>query len=108
MEGYERIKELYLNLPNKDNALIKITTFLMKTKGMNELYLNEEKNLQDMIRFIREKARLQAVNNVAAIDDNEVYKMALYYFSKSNEEIGFNKLGNDTTAATAEQLKLEI
>ena len=96
MDGYERIKELYLNLPNKDSALIKITTFLMKTKGMNELYL------------IREKARLQAVNNVAAIDDNEVYKMALYYFSKSNEEIGFNKLENDTTVANSEQLKLEI
>ena len=31
MDGYERIKELYLNLPNKDNALIKITTFLVKT-----------------------------------------------------------------------------
>ena len=34
--------------------------------------------------------------------------MALYYFSKSNEEIGFNKLENDTTVANSEQLKLEI
>lgn len=108
MNGYERIKELYLNLPNKDDSLIKIVTVLMKTKGMNDLYLNEEKNLQDMMSFIYQKAKTRAINNVAIIDDNEVYKMALYYFSKSNEEIGFNKTESNRIVDDSKQLTLEI
>ena len=45
MEGYQRIKDFYLEFKNenKDNALIKIVTYLMKQQNMNELYLKEEK-----------------------------------------------------------------
>ena len=43
MEGYNRIKELYLKSTNKDKFLSVIVKHLMKQPNMSELYLNEEK-----------------------------------------------------------------
>ena len=93
MEGYQRIKELYLEIKteNKDEALVKIVTYLMKQPNMSELYLKEEKNLKEMMRYIKDQAREKAVNSVAVIEDNQVYEWAVTYFSKSNDELGINK-----------------
>ncbi len=94
MEGYQRIKDFYLEFKNenKDNALIKIVTYLMKQQNMNELYLKEEKNLKEMMQYIKDQAKEKAVNNVAVIEDNNVYEWAITYFTKSNEELGINKI----------------
>ena len=91
MNGYNRIKELYLNNTNKDKALVRIVTYLMKHEGMSEHYLKEEKNLEDMMKFIHNKAKEQAVNNVAILDDEIVYELAITYFTQSNEELGILK-----------------
>ena len=93
MEGYQRIKELYLEIKteNKDEALVKIVTYLMKQPNMSELYLKEEKNLKEMMQYIKDQAREKTVNSVAVIEDNQVYEWAVTYFSKSNDELGINK-----------------
>lgn len=91
MDGYNRIKNLYLEGTNRDTSLKRIVTFLMKKPNMSDSYLNEEKNLVDMMKFIYEKARDRASNNVACIPDEEVYELVVTYFTKSNEELGFNK-----------------
>lgn len=93
MEGYQRIKELYLEIKNenKDEALVKIVTYLMKQPNMSELYLKEEKNLKEMMQYIKDQAREKAVNSIAVIEDNQVYEWAVTYFSKSNDELGINK-----------------
>lgn len=98
MNGYNRIKELYLNNINKDKALIRIVTCLMKQEGMSEHYLKEEKNLEDMMKFIQNKAKEQAVNNVAILEDEKVYELAITYFTQSNEELGIVKTQKPTTS----------
>lgn len=115
MNGYERIKELYLKGTNKDKPLAQIVKHLMQQQNMNELYLNEDKNLEDMMNFIDNKAKEQAVNNVAVIPDAEVYDWAILYFSKSNDELGLTKKQTPTkikpkeeTKEDNDQLKLEI
>lgn len=107
MNGYNRIKELYLNSLNKDRPLIKIVTFLMKREGMNDLYLKENKNLEDMMKFIHNKAKEKAVNNVAILEDEAVYELAITYFTQSNEELGLVVIPKVTTTKnkTTEEVK---
>lgn len=115
MNGYERIKQLYLNnqKEKKDKPLIKIITYLMKTQNMSEKYLNEEKNLDNMMNFINKNAKEQAINNIAIIEDEQVYKWAIEYFDKSDKELGIEKKIETPKPKKEEktdnnQLKLEI
>ena len=91
MDGYNRIKEQYLALTEKEDALKKITLFLIKQPDINSLFLNEEKNLSEMMTYIKNLAKEKAVNNVAVIEDITVYNWAIDNFSKSNEELGIKK-----------------
>ena len=117
MNGYERIKQLYLNnqKQKKDEPLIKIITFLMKTQDMSEKYLNEEKNLDNMVSYINKRAKEQAINNVAIIEDSQVYNWAIEYFDKSDKELGIEKQlqvevpkSKQDEKTDNNQLKLEI
>ena len=115
MNGYNRIKELYLSYLHKDKSLMEIVRYLMQRQGMSELYLNEEKNLEEMMKFINNKAREQATNNVVVIPDTEVYQWAVTYFSISNEELGITTRANnikqkaqEVPKETSNQLSLEI
>lgn len=112
MEGYNRIKELYLKSKNKDKFLSVIVKHLMKQPNMSELYLNEEKNLDDLVSYINKKAKEQAVNGVAIIQDDEVYSWAILYFKSSNEELGIVKHNSvkqqEEQKVDNNQLSLEI
>ncbi len=114
MNGYERIKEQYLALKSPGESLKRIVVFLMKQSSMKDLYMNEEKNLTDMFTYVKDLARKKAVDNVAFIEDNEVFKWIINYYSKSNEELGINnaiikKSNNEEKPPKNEnQLKLEI
>lgn len=112
MEGYNRIKELYLKSTNKDKFLNVIVKHLMKQPNMSELYLNEEKNLDDLVSYINKKAKEQAVNGVAIIQDDEVYSWAILYFTSSNEKLGIVKHNcakqQEEQKTDNNQLKLEI
>ena len=115
-DGYNRIKELYLQGTCRDNSLKKIVMFLMKQNNMNDCYLKEEKNLIDMMQFITNNAREFAVNNVAVLTDDEVFDLAIKYFSISNDELGINKQipkinssnNKSNNVENNEQLKLEL
>lgn len=112
MEGYNRIKELYLTSINKDKFLSTIVKHLMMQPNMNNLYLNEEKNLDDLISYINKKAKEQAINGVAIIQDDEVYSWAILYFTSSNEKLGIVKHNSkgqqEKQKVDNNQLKLEI
>lgn len=112
MEGYNRIKELYLKSKNKDKFLSVIVKHLMKQPNMSELYLNEEKNLDDLVSYINKKAKEQAVNGVAIIQDDEVYSWAILYFTSSNERLGIVKHNSvkqqEEQKVDNNQLRLEI
>ncbi|MDE6292847.1 MAG: PcfK-like family protein [Bacilli bacterium] len=120
MNGYDRIKEQYLSLEDKDDSIKKIVKYLMSQSNMDELFLKEEKNLTKMMEYIKKEARKQAVNNIAVIEDSQVYEWAINYFSKSDDELGINKqptpIKTNTKKAdkaknedeNKDQLKLEI
>lgn len=86
MDGIERLKILGKDI--KDEALLKILNYLISRTDMNEKYLNEEKSLSEMINFIKKNAKERAVNNMAIINDDEVYGWAIHYFDESNENLG--------------------
>ena len=67
MDGINRLAKLLEG--QKDKYLNIIVNYLMLQTEMNEAFLNEEKNLKDMAEHIRNKAKKQATNGVAVIED---------------------------------------
>lgn len=94
MNGYDRLKLQYKENLNADKALIKIIKHLLNQPEMSDNYLKDEKNIKEMMDYIKSKAKEQAVNNVAIIEDQNVYDWAIEYYIKSNEELGINKINN--------------
>lgn len=90
MNGIKRLEEMLKG--QKDKYLIKIVNYLMLQTEMDEAFLNKEKNLKEMAQYIKDNARKEAIDNVAVIEDNEVYQWAKDYFNKSNEELGIRQI----------------
>ena len=105
MDGYIRIKNLYLEGNCKDLYLKQIVAFLMKKTDMSNYYLNEEKNLKEMMDFIYKKAKEKAKNNMACLADEEVYQLAEKYFKNSNEELGIKTSTIKEKVETKEETK---
>ena len=91
-EGMERIKILASDV--KDNAVLEIVNYLLSREDMNEKYLNEEKSLNGMLEYIRSKAKIKAVNNMAIIKDEEVFSWAIHYFDETNNDLKINSTEN--------------
>ena len=91
-EGMERIKILASDV--KDNAVLEIVNYLLSREDMNEKYLYEEKSLKGMLEYIRSKAKIKAVNNMAIIKDEEVFSWAIHYFDETNNDLKINSTEN--------------
>ncbi len=90
MTGIERLDTLMLEV--NDNNIIKVINHLKKLTDINtDLFLNEEKTPKEMWRYISNKAKEVAVNNVAFVEDQSVYNWSLDYWKKSNDELGIKK-----------------
>ena len=85
MDGIERIKILSSEI--KDDALLSIIDYLLSRKDMNDKYLNEEKNLKQMIDFIMSEAQKKAKANRAIVKDEVVFGWAIHYWDESNENL---------------------
>lgn len=90
MDGIQRLAQMLEG--QKDKYLINIVEFLMLHTELNQAFLNEEKNLKDMAQYIKDNARKQAISGVAVIEDDVVYKWAIDYFVKTNEELKIKKV----------------
>ncbi len=89
-DGITRLEEMLQE--QQDNALTQIVNHLKKLKNVDTtIFLKEEKNLKDMMQYITEQAKNKAFNNVAVIEDTQVYEWAVNYFSKGNDELGINE-----------------
>lgn len=116
MNGYDRLKLQYKENLNTDRALIKIIKYLLNQPEMSDIYLKDEKNINEMMDYIKSKAKEQAINNVAIIEDQNVYDWAIDYYIKSNEELGITKINNKVNSTPKEetnnsnnmQLSLEV
>ena len=116
MNGYDRLKLQYKENLNTDRSLIKIIKYLLNQPEMSDIYLKDEKNIKEMMDYIKSKAKEQAVNSVAIIEDQNVYEWAIEYYIKTNEELGINKINNkvnptpksETNNSNNMQLSLEV
>lgn len=89
MEGINRLAKMLEG--QKDKYLNIIVNHLMQHLEFDQAFLNEEKNLKDMADYIKDKARKEATGGVAVIEDAVVFKWAIDYFVKSNEELKIKK-----------------
>ncbi len=76
MEGIERINKL--SQKTKDSSLKKIADYLITREDMNDKYLNQDKDLDKMWKYIVDRARTQAVDGAACIEDEEIYNISCY------------------------------
>ena len=106
MKGIERIKILSSDI--KDEQLKSIIDYLLSRTDMNDKYLNEEKSLSQMIKFIMGEAneKLKKVSidggSVACATDEMVFGWAIHYWDESNSNLNLvNKKeeeANDTNS----------
>lgn len=106
MKGIERIKILSSDI--KDEQLKSIIDYLLSRTDMNDKYLNEEKSLSQMIKFIMREAneKLKKVSisggSVACATDEMVFSWAIHYWDESNSNLNLvNKKeeeANDTNS----------
>lgn len=95
MNGIERIKVLASEI--QDKPLLKIIEYLLTRQDMNDKYLNEDKNLSQMVEFIKSMAKQHAKNGVAMIEDAVVFGWAIHYWDESNEKLKLEKAKEETT-----------
>lgn len=90
MNGCERLKSM-VEKEKFSKSIIKIYMYLKTRKDMYEKYLNPEKNLQQMYKYIRKQIEKQSVDGVAMVEDPVVYGLAIKYFNESNEKLGISE-----------------
>lgn len=110
MDGIKRIKDMAKG--QKDFVLLSIVEYLVSREDMNFNYLNEEKNLKDMVTYIEGEilksycesmgikdpsSKAKQINYgdksarclAVGFSEEKTYEFAIKYFSKSNKELGF-------------------
>ena len=89
MDGIERLRAEVLEMNNYNVSAI--FEYLKTKKELYEKFNNEEKSIKQMYKYICDKARKMAKNNVAMVNDKVVYLWAMTYFNKTNRELGIEK-----------------
>jgi len=109
MEGITRIKTMAEG--QKDFVLLEIVKYLVSRIDLDEKYLNKEKTLKGMASYIQGEAMNEFCEKMdtknpssfaqnikynggstrclaVGMSEEKVYKLAVKYFEKSNEELG--------------------
>ncbi len=84
-EGIERIKTL--SLKEKNLAIKKVAEYLVTRDDMDLKYQDENKDLQKMWNYISGRAKKQAVDGTACIEDKDVYNWAIHYWDELEEDL---------------------
>ena len=93
MTGFERLKEQVKD--QKDKALVQTVDYLLSREDMELNYLDEEKTIEEMAQFIKNKAKKYMENGWNYITNEVVYSWAIMYFSLPNSFLKIEK--KDTT-----------
>ena len=88
MNGFDRLREQIKE--QKDTALIEVVNYLLSREDMEQKYLNEEKNIEDMCTFIKNKAREHMETGWNYIEDKVVFSWAVMYYSLPNSFLKIN------------------
>lgn len=89
MTGFGRLEEQIKG--QKDEALKQTVNYLLSREDMEQKYLNEEKNIDEMAKFIRQKGVKHLKNGWNYVPNEVVYTWAIMYFSLPNEFLKIEK-----------------
>ena len=106
MTGVERLKEQIKD--QKDIALRQTVDYLISRKDMEPKYLNEEKTLEGMCKFIKEKGQKHCKNGWSYITNEVVYAWAIMYFSLPNELLNIKIRKNTEEKSTKTQVSNNV
>jgi len=79
MNGFDRLKEQIKD--QKDVALKQVIEYLVSREDMEPKYLNEEKSVEGMCKFIRSKGNSHSKNGWNFITNEVVYAWAIMYYN---------------------------
>ncbi len=98
MNGFDILREQIKG--QKDRALIQTVEYLLTRDDMQEKYLNQEKNIKEMAKFIRDNGIKKIHEGWNYIPDKVVFAWAIMYWSFSNS---FLKIKNTSKKKEKEQ-----
>ena len=100
MNGFDRLKEQVKD--QQDMALKQTVDYLLSRNDMEQKYLNEEKTLEGMCKFIRSKGNKHMRNGWGYVTNELVYAWAVMYFSLPDKilKIDTQKTKETTTTTT--------
>ena len=93
MTGFERLKEQVKDQENK--ALLQTVDYLLSREDMEQKYLNPEKTIEEMAKFIHDKGIKYMKNGWNYITNEVVYAWAIMYFSLPNSFLKIEKKDAD-------------
>ena len=88
MTGFERLKSMVKD--QEDVALKQTVEYLLTKSYLEKKFLNEEKDLDGMCGFIRNKVSGHYKNGWTYIPDDVVFSLAVMYFSLPNSILKIN------------------
>ena len=88
MTGFERLKSMVKD--QEDVALKQTVEYLLTKSYLEKKFLNEEKDLDGMCGFIRNKVNGHYKNGWTYIPDEVVFSLAVMYFSLPNSILKIN------------------
>lgn len=83
MTGIQRLQEMVKD--QEDSALNETVNYLITRKDMENRYLKENKTLDNMCKFIQNKAKTHSKNGWNFITNEVVFAWAIMYFSLPDE-----------------------
>lgn len=103
MNGFERLKsmldEWLKNHPNNE-AFQQTINYLLQRDDLEPKYLNEEKNLDQLYQFIRNRASKHLQDGWGYITNEVVYSWGVMYFSFPNTFLKINTPISNTKNTT--------
>jgi len=93
MNGFERLKEQVKD--QKNLGLIQVVDYLLSREDMADKYLDAEKTLDGMEKYIKEKGMKHARNGWGFITNEIVYAWAVIYFSLPNAYLKIKATKNE-------------
>lgn len=106
MNGFDRLKEQIKD--QEDMALKETVEYLLTRNDMEPKYLNEEKTVDEMAKFIRDKGIKHSKNGWNYIPNNVVFSWAVAYFSLPNEFLKIEKKSIKTKDNKKETVKNNV
>ncbi|MBQ7411180.1 MAG: hypothetical protein IJW20_07360 [Clostridia bacterium] len=84
MNGSERLLKMLDSKDKKSIALKETVDYLIAREDLQVKFLNEEKTIEGLENFIKEKARQHQLNGWTYITNEVVFAWAVMYFSLPN------------------------